>query len=109
MCGRPDFDVEWLKTKTSYQGSFSSTTPTIVKLWEVLTEFTPEERGGFLRFVYGQTRLPPSTGGYGQELSIENLDRFGVTADQMLPEAATCSFKLKLPMVRTSLVVERHD
>jgi len=98
VCGRPDFDVEWLKNRTSYQGSLSASTPSVQKLWEVLTEFSPEERGSFLRFVYGQTRLPPSAGGYAQELSMENLDKYGFTSDQLLPEAATCSFKLKLPL-----------
>jgi len=98
VCGRPDFDVEWLKNRTSYSGSVSASTPSIQKLWEVLTEFSPEERGSFLRFVYGQTRLPPSTGGYSQELTIETLEKYGIIPDQMLPEAATCSFKLKFPL-----------
>ena len=102
ICGRPDFDVEWLKTRTSYSGSVSASTPTITKLWEVLTEFQPEERGAFLRFVYGQTRLPPAIGGSSQELSIESLEKYGTPPDQILPEAATCSFKLKIPLVPPS-------
>jgi len=101
--GHPNFDVEQLKHRTSYQGSLTATSPVILKMWEVLTEFAPEERGKFLRFVYGQARLPPAAGagGYGSELNIENLERYGSSADAILPEAQTCSFKLKLPAYST--------
>eukprot|EP01087_Luapelamoeba_hula_P023941 TRINITY_DN893_c0_g1_i8.p1 TRINITY_DN893_c0_g1~~TRINITY_DN893_c0_g1_i8.p1 ORF type:complete len:3452 (+),score=650.24 TRINITY_DN893_c0_g1_i8:154-10509(+) len=97
VCGRADYTVEELQSRTSFYSPLSLTAPPIQLLFTVLKEATPEERGNFLRFVYGQSRLPPNENDSAPRLNIEQMDTSGRSADLMFPKAATCSFKLYWP------------
>ena len=57
VCGNPDFSISLLKSVATHKG-ISPSDDLAKWLWEVLEEFTPDERSLFLRFVWGRNRLP---------------------------------------------------
>ena len=91
--GRGDFDVAYLKSHAEYYG-ISQTSPVVQFLWEVLQEFSRDERRAFLRFVWGRTALPAPPKDF--KFKIKAFSKSGMQ-DQFLPEADTCFFVLKLP------------
>lgn len=65
--------------------------------WEVMEEFTNQERSLFLRFVWGRTRLPRTIADFrGRDFVIQVLDKYH-PPDHFLPESYTCFFLLKMP------------
>lgn len=73
------------------------TAPLIQWFWEVMEEFTNQERSLFLRFVWGRTRLPRTIADFrGRDFVIQILDRYN-PPDYFLPESYTCFFLLKMP------------
>ncbi len=57
VCGSPDIPLTLLKSVATYKG-VDPTAPLIQWFWEVMEEFSSQERSLFLRFVWGRTRLP---------------------------------------------------
>lgn len=64
----------------------------IKKFWKVLQSFSQQERRLFLRFVWGRETLPASHEWKQEEMTISRL-----YSDDLLPQASTCFFSLKLP------------
>lgn len=65
--------------------------------WEVMEEFTNQERSLFLRFVWGRTRLPRTTADFrGRDFVLQVMDKYQ-PPDHFLPESYTCFFLLKMP------------
>nr|CAD7427832.1 unnamed protein product [Timema monikensis] len=65
--------------------------------WDVMEEFTNQERSLFLRFVWGRTRLPRTIADFrGRDFVLQVLDKYN-PADHFLPESYTCFFLLKMP------------
>lgn len=82
VCGSPDIPLTLLKSVATYKGinindtftkrlnflslristsavlGIEATAPLIQWFWEVMEEFSNQERSLFLRFVWGRTRLP---------------------------------------------------
>ena len=58
MSGKPDFDVDDMKKNVTYEGGFTAASPQIKWLFEILREFNPSQRGKFLFFATGSTRVP---------------------------------------------------
>ena len=58
VSGRTEINVELLKKNTVYRGDYKGTEPVIGYFWEVLKNFSDEERELYLRFVWGRSRLP---------------------------------------------------
>lgn len=74
-----------------------SSAPLIQWFWEVMEEFTNQERSLFLRFVWGRTRLPRTIADFrGRDFVIQILDKYN-PPDHFLPESYTCFFLLKMP------------
>lgn len=94
IAGDRAIDLALLRRKTRYSGGYNESSDTIQHLWAVLEEFEEADRERFLRFVFGQARLP-------EESSRDWGDGFKVnreTDDQnRLPKGRTCSFVLELP------------
>eukprot|EP00796_Vickermania_ingenoplastis_P006670 gene6670-4779_t len=88
VCGRLDYKVEDLRKTTIYD-SVGPEQRRIQFFWKALEEATALQRRLFLRFVSGRDRLPI-------RLQISALNIAG-DPDEMLPQAATCFFTLKLP------------
>jgi len=114
--GRPDIDIEEIRAYTIYQGcyfklkalyqiiylnklhpiigskDFQETYYTVVWLWDILREFTTENRRNFLKFVTGSSRTPLD--GYDPPF---NLTQGVDMSEDAFPRAHTCFNQLVLP------------
>ncbi|XP_050303138.1 E3 ubiquitin-protein ligase HERC2 [Anthonomus grandis grandis] len=96
VCGSPDIPLSLLKSVATYKG-IDSTAPLIQWFWEVMEDFSNQERSLFLRFVWGRTRLPRTIADFrGRDFVIQIIDKY-TPPDQFLPESYTCFFLLKIP------------
>eukprot|EP00163_Fabomonas_tropica_P003354 TRINITY_DN12848_c0_g2_i1.p1 TRINITY_DN12848_c0_g2~~TRINITY_DN12848_c0_g2_i1.p1 ORF type:complete len:3091 (+),score=552.10 TRINITY_DN12848_c0_g2_i1:91-9273(+) len=111
VCGKADFDVDFLRLHTTYHG-VSPDEPHIALFWKVLETFTSEDRQNFLRFVWGRSRLPTAvddleemTDG-GLQIHDHALSMSATTsADHYLPISHTCFFSLELPRYSSAEVM----
>lgn len=96
VCGSPDIPLSLLKSVAVYRG-VDGHSALIQWFWEVMEDFTNQERSLFLRFVWGRTRLPRTISDFrGRDFVIQILDRYN-PPDNFLPESYTCFFLLKMP------------
>ncbi|XP_044756400.1 E3 ubiquitin-protein ligase HERC2 [Coccinella septempunctata] len=106
VCGSPDIPLSLLKSVASYKG-IDSSAPLIQWFWEVMEEFTNQERSLFLRFVWGRTRLPRTIADFrGRDFVIQILDKY-TPPDHFLPESYTCFFLLKMPRYSCKHVLQQ--
>uniref|UniRef100_A0A1B0AIV8 HECT-type E3 ubiquitin transferase n=1 Tax=Glossina pallidipes TaxID=7398 RepID=A0A1B0AIV8_GLOPL len=95
VCGSPDIPLGLLKSVATYKG-FDPNSPIVQWFWEVMEEFTNQERSLFLRFVWGRTRLPRTIADFrGRDFVLQVLEKN--PPDHFLPESYTCFFLLKMP------------
>uniref|UniRef100_A0A1S4H7N6 HECT-type E3 ubiquitin transferase n=1 Tax=Anopheles gambiae TaxID=7165 RepID=A0A1S4H7N6_ANOGA len=105
VCGSPDIPLCLLKTVATYKG-VESTSPLVQWFWEVMEEFTNQERSLFLRFVWGRTRLPRTIADFrGRDFVLQVLDKYN-PPDHFLPESYTCFFLLKMPRYSCKAVLQ---
>ncbi|KAH7446550.1 hypothetical protein KP509_01G061600 [Ceratopteris richardii] len=119
LCGcREVWTADTLVEHIKFDHGYTSTSPPIRNLLEIMAEFTPEQQRAFLRFVTGAPRLP--SGGLAAlnpKLTIVRKHPTGVAgtaavlgstppgtsalgtplADGDLPSVMTCANYLKLP------------
>ncbi|KAK7864133.1 hypothetical protein R5R35_007650 [Gryllus longicercus] len=96
VCGSPDIPLNLLKSVATYKG-VDANAALIVWFWEVMEEFSNQERSLFLRFVWGRTRLPRTIADFrGRDFVLQVLDKYS-PPDHFLPESYTCFFLLKMP------------
>ncbi len=95
VCGNPSVDLALLKALTE-SSAFPSSDPIVPWLWEILEEFTQEDRKAYLRFVWGRSRLPLSVETSSSRMRLQRLSTAG-PADTYLPVAHTCSFAVDFP------------
>jgi len=93
VCGRSEIDVAVLKKNTRYEG-VTADAPLVANFWKVLSEMSAKEKSMFLRFVWGQSRLP-TTDKFNERFVLSLRDRDD--PDKALPESSTCFFTLNLP------------
>ena len=79
---------------TEYSGC-NAGDPHVGFFWEVLKDFSHEERAALLRFTWGRSRLPLTAASFSQRFKIQSFGR--APADMYLPVAHTCFFSLELP------------
>jgi len=72
-------------------------------LWSVLRDFNQPELRLFLRFVWGQSRLPATAAQFVQKFEIIDFHWEGGASsiDLALPKSHTCFFQLELPKYST--------
>eukprot|EP00656_Telonema_subtile_P016760 TRINITY_DN18885_c0_g2_i2.p1 TRINITY_DN18885_c0_g2~~TRINITY_DN18885_c0_g2_i2.p1 ORF type:complete len:503 (+),score=110.25 TRINITY_DN18885_c0_g2_i2:88-1596(+) len=98
-----DFQVDDLRKYVKFHSGYSDSHDTIQSLWQVLKEFTPQQRSLFLSFVTSCPR-PPLLGfqALNPPFTIQMVD-VGVSSlefwhdAERLPTASTCFNLLKLP------------
>ncbi|XP_011088600.1 E3 ubiquitin-protein ligase UPL3 [Sesamum indicum] len=111
LCGRRElWKAESLADHIKFDHGYTSKSPAIVNLLEIMSEFTVEQQRAFCQFVTGAPRLPP--GGLAvlnPKLTIvrkhssstsndaHNGSGPSETADDDLPSVMTCANYLKLP------------
>jgi E3 ubiquitin-protein ligase HERC2 len=131
VVGAPEVDLALLKTHTTYKNTpADGSAPIIQWFWQVLEEYSPEDRARFLQFAWGRARLPANFTSQHQRMTINVVDlpaawkaKFpahvgGVAAGASeptledaaslrLPKSQTCFFILDLPAF-PSLAILRH-
>lgn len=106
VCGRRTIDLAVLERHTVYSpASFNRASPIIQWFWQILSEFSQEELGQFLQFVWARSRLPAEDQAGSYRIQLNILDANAKTAadgahqaqpdainlnDRMLPTSETC-------------------
>ncbi|TYZ61267.1 hypothetical protein PybrP1_009568 [[Pythium] brassicae (nom. inval.)] len=98
VCGKATVDVELLRRRTIYGDGCQAADPHIAFFWDVLGEFSDEQKSSFLRFVWGRSRLPTHAADFTQDFKISGLPKALGRADVYLPIAHTCFFSIDLPV-----------
>ncbi|XP_055695916.1 probable E3 ubiquitin-protein ligase HERC2 [Lutzomyia longipalpis] len=105
VCGSPDIPLGLLKSVASYKG-VEATSNLVTWFWEVMEEFSNQERSLFLRFVWGRTRLPRTIADFrGRDFVLQVLDKYN-PPDNFLPESYTCFFLLKMPRYTCKAILQ---
>jgi HECT-domain (ubiquitin-transferase)/Domain of Unknown Function (DUF913)/Ubiquitin binding region len=98
ISGLPEVDLEDLKNNTEYH-NYTKDSAVILWLWEVLYEFSHEERAEFLQFVTGSSKVPLE--GFKALPGMSGVQKFQIhksfTGPDRLPTAHTCMNQLDLP------------
>jgi ubiquitin-protein ligase E3 A len=84
ICGSASLDFDVLEKSTLYDG-YESTTPIIIYFWEIVHEFTDDEKRQLLIFTTGSDRVP--VGGLSKLQFV--IARNGTDSDR-LPTSHTC-------------------
>jgi len=96
VCGPPEVDIAILKANTVYGDGISDSTPSVELFWQVLEEFSQDDKQKYLRFVWGRSRLPSSTADWERKHKINKYTK--VPADNYMPIGHTCFFTVDIPM-----------
>ncbi|XP_062203891.1 E3 ubiquitin-protein ligase UPL1-like [Phragmites australis] len=98
ISGLPDIDLDDLKANTEYSG-YSIASPVIQWFWEIVQEFSKEDKARFLQFVTGTSKVPLE--GFSALQGISGPQRFQIHkaygSTNHLPSAHTCFNQLDLP------------
>jgi len=98
VCGSPHLDFQELEKGATYENGYSNDDPTIKYFWEVVHDFSLEDKKKLLFFTTGSDRAP--IGGLGKlEFVIMKHGEDG----SMLPSAHTCFNHLLLPPYSTKV------
>jgi len=76
ISGLPNFSVEDLKQNTEFQG-YNSQSPQVLWLFEVLESFPSTEKGEFLQFVTGSSKVPVE--GFKGLLGMRGPQKFNIS------------------------------
>ncbi|TVU13329.1 hypothetical protein EJB05_40379 [Eragrostis curvula] len=117
-CGRRElWEPDTLVDHIKFDHGYTSKSPAIINLLEIMAEFTPEQQHAFCQFVTGAPRLPPGgLAALNPKLTIvrkhsssaantSNATGATETADDDLPSVMTCANYLKLPPYSTKAVM----
>ncbi|PNT60766.1 hypothetical protein BRADI_5g04567v3 [Brachypodium distachyon] len=120
ICGRRElWEPETLVEHIKFDHGYTSKSPAIVNVLEIMAEFTLEQQHAFCQFVTGAPRLPPGgLAALNPKLTIvrkhsstsqNNSNTAGATetADDDLPSVMTCANYLKLPPYSTKEVMHK--
>ncbi|XP_060176195.1 E3 ubiquitin-protein ligase UPL3-like [Lycium barbarum] len=111
LCGRRElWKPETLVDHIKFDHGYTSKSPPIIHLLEIMGEFTPEQQRAFCQFVTGAPRLPAGgLAALNPKLTIvrkhsssagnaaHNSNAPSESADEDLPSVMTCANYLKLP------------
>eukprot|EP00164_Ancoracysta_twista_P001419 GFYU01001849.1.p1 GENE.GFYU01001849.1~~GFYU01001849.1.p1 ORF type:complete len:1057 (+),score=246.68 GFYU01001849.1:96-3173(+) len=97
------FDVDDLKNHATYAGGYAEEDETIQMFWEILEEFSTEQRQQFLEFVTSSRRAPLL--GF-KDMNPKFCIAKSVEDEGRLPTASTCMNLLKLPVYPTKATMK---
>jgi len=98
VCGSSVIDLDELKAHAFYEGYEANSDP-IKFMWQALEGMSDEDRGDFLHFCWGRSRLPATEAAWsalpngGNRLKVSRAS----LGHQSLPIAHTCFFQIELP------------
>ena len=97
VCGKKTVDIELLERNTVIAPELEKKNYLVKWVWEIVKEFSEEERIQFVKFCYAQERLPYTQEEYDQK-QIQFSIKFNANFHKNgLPRADTCFFFLILP------------
>nr|CCA15971.1 conserved hypothetical protein [Albugo laibachii Nc14] len=105
VCGKATVDIDLLQKRTVYGDGCQAKDPHIAYFWQILSEFTDEQKSSFLRFVWGRSRLPTHAADFTQDFKISGLPKAAMKPDAYLPVAHTCFFSVDLPAYTSKKVM----
>jgi hypothetical protein len=102
VCGKKKVDIELLKAHTKYTQDLSEKTTKVAWLWEILNEISDEDKIRFIKFCWGQERLPPTHEEY-EQLQVQFTIKSHIDKKRIdiFPKSDTCFFALELPEYST--------
>jgi len=122
LCGHRElWEADKLVEHIKFDHGYTSKSPAVVNLLEIMGEFNPIQQRAFCRFVTGAPRLPP--GGLAvlnPKLTIvrkhsssasnagSNANGLSEPADDDLPSVMTCANYLKLPSYSTKEIMHKQ-
>uniref|UniRef100_A0A0E0DSM5 HECT-type E3 ubiquitin transferase n=1 Tax=Oryza meridionalis TaxID=40149 RepID=A0A0E0DSM5_9ORYZ len=98
LCGEQDtWDFAKLVDHIKFDHGYTSSSPPVINLLEVIQEFEGHQRRAFLQFITGSPRLPPGgLAALNPKLTVVRKHNSN-EADDDLPSVMTCANYLKLP------------
>ena len=102
ICGKKTVDIEMLKNHTKYTLDINEQTARVKWLWEILNEVSDEDKVKFIKFCWGQERLPATNEEY-EKLQVQFTIKPYIDKKKIdvFPKADTCFFSLELPLYST--------
>lgn len=91
VCGSPKVDLHILKAHTKYI-DIEASHPIVAQFWEILSEFTQEQRAKFIHFAWARYRLPHDMRDTFMKLHFQDPRPY----ESNFPHAATCFFDITL-------------
>jgi hypothetical protein len=110
ICGERRLDTRLLSAAVKYGGGFQSDSPPVLWFWEVVNEFSEEQQAALMLFWTGARAAPLSFNPRDQahwELTKRSVEA-PAKADDLLPEAATCIYALRLPAYSSKVRLQRQ-
>ncbi|KAL6841297.1 hypothetical protein ACP4OV_028815 [Aristida adscensionis] len=98
LCGEQDtWDFEKLVDHIKFDHGYTSSSPPVINLLEIIQEFGSQQRRAFLQFITGSPRLPPGgLAALNPKFTVVRKHNSN-EADDDLPSVMTCANYLKLP------------
>jgi len=111
ICGKKKINIALLRRHTNYSADLLASDAHIVWFWEVLTEFSEQNKAKFIRFAWAQERLPSDDDEFvltHTRLMIKPSSHASKSAnqDRLLPKADTCFFNLELPKYSSKQILK---
>ena len=107
VSGKPKVNIELLRRHTRYAGDLNDDSRRIKFLWEVLGSLKENEKLRFVKFCWGQERLPANDEEFERtqtRFMVKPANYASSNPDKALPKADTCFFNLELPDYSTKEV-----
>ncbi|KAI3780949.1 hypothetical protein L2E82_10943 [Cichorium intybus] len=123
LCGQRElWEADKLVDHIKFDHGYTSKSPAVVNLLEIMGEFTPDQQRAFCQFVTGAPRLPP--GGLAvlnpkltivrkhssttSNVTSSSTGGVSESADDDLPSVMTCANYLKLPAYSTKEIMYKQ-
>ncbi len=109
VCGKKEVDIDLLRQNTKLSNDFKEDSKEVRWLWEILNEFSQEEKIKFIKFCWAQERLPTSNEEY-----VKNQIAFTIKYNKNdknkngFPRADTCFFNLELPNYTSKNIMKKN-
>jgi other hect domain ubiquitin protein ligase E3 len=110
ICGKNKIDFDLLRKHTVYKAPIKADSPLINNFWSLIKEFSPADQLKFVKFCWGQERLPSTDHEYAvnQIRFMIKPITFSGNQDGMLPRSDTCFFNLELPNYSTKEIMRER-
>jgi E3 ubiquitin-protein ligase HUWE1 len=105
ICGVPEIDVDDFRANCHFARPYNQGHEVIARFFNVLVEFSPEDRAKFLMFLTGSSQVP--FGGFKALEEVGRPIRIAPGGDpERLPQAHTCVNQLDLPAYASEEVMK---